>query len=395
MSLPDRVRRLPLRTRLTALYGVAFFGAGAVLVAVMYGVVAVELERQPSVAPAVAVPGEPLPSDAPVTRSLEPATDTLVERIRSAEQRRRDATLDRLLWQSLLALGVVGLTAAGLGFVVAGRALRPLAEITATARRVADRSLHERIGLEGPRDEIKELADTFDEMLARLDRSFGGQRHFVGNASHELRTPLAVQRTVLEVALADPDASEDLKSVGRTLLETNARSERLIEGLLTLARSENHVSDRRPSDLADLARAALDTCADELRDRCVRVHRSLDRAPVTGDTELLEQLALNLVQNAVRHNDPRGGTVWVRTGSEAGESALEVSNTGAVVPEHELDRIFEPFTRLSRQRTGSSHGLGLSIVRSVAHSHGGSVTTKAREGGGLVVTVCLTAAGQA
>jgi signal transduction histidine kinase len=207
--------------------------------------------------------------------------------------------------------------------------------------------LHERIDLQGPADEIKELADTFDEMLARLDRSFSGQRHFVGNASHELRTPLAIERTLLEVAIGDPEASTDLKTLGKTILEVNARSERLIEALLTLASTENEISERHETDLQELA------------------------------------------ATAIRHNTEDAGELRVTTSSDGHEATLEVSNTGQSVAEHDLERMFEPFVRLARERTGTSHGLGLSIVRSVAHSHGGSVSAKARDGGGLIVTVRL------
>jgi HAMP domain-containing protein len=185
--MPARYRGLPLRVRLTALYGLAFFAAGGVLVAVMYGIVAIELARQPSLAMTVEGPLGEVPTTAPRTGTLQPPDDQLVRRIQSAEKRRSDATLTSVLQQSMIALGLVGLSAGALGYAVAGRALRPLKQITETARRVAERSLHERINLSGPADEIKELADTFDDMLGRLDRSFSGQRHFVGNASHEPR----------------------------------------------------------------------------------------------------------------------------------------------------------------------------------------------------------------
>ncbi len=392
--MKGRTVRLPLRARLTALYGLAFFLSGGVLVAVMYGMVALELDRQPSVAFEATGDGPVVTDLPPGERAtegtvLDPPDEDVVRRIEVAEQRRRDATLDALLVQSLVALGVVGLSAALLGYVVAGRALQPLSQITATARRVAERSLHERIDLDGPHDEIKELADTFDDMLARLDRSFSGQQHFVGNASHELRTPLAVTRTLLEVALADPAASEDLKHVGRTILETNARSETLIAKLLTLARSENAVTEWHAAQLPPMVDSALATCTDELQERDISVHPDLAPARVVGDIDLLEQMVLNLVQNAVRHNHASGGEIWVATASADEHVTLEVANTGPVVREHDLSRMFEPFVRLSRERTGPSQGLGLSIVRSVVQSHRGSISTSPREGGGLVVRVRL------
>lgn len=389
MRALGRFTRLPLRIRLTALHGLAFFLGGGVLIAVMYGIVALELKRQPSVAFEATGTGGVVQAPVEETGRVEPPDEEVIRRIEEAEQRRRDATLDALLVQSLVALGVVGLTAGGLGYVVAGRALRPLSQITATARRVAERNLHERIDLDGPADEVKELADTFDDMLARLDRSFSGQQHFVGNASHELRTPLAVERTLLEVAMADPGASEDLKQVGKTLLETNARSELLISKLLTLARSENAVTEWHPVDLAELVESALSTCAEEINSRAITVHRDLAPGQVVGDIELLEQMVLNLVQNAVRHNDAQAGQVWVASRPAGADIRLEVSNTGRPVREHDVTRMFEPFVRLARQRTGPSQGLGLSIVRSVVQSHGGTVTASPREDGGLVMVVQL------
>jgi signal transduction histidine kinase len=380
---------MPLRARLTALYGLAFFLGGGVLVAVMYGIVALELDRQPSVAFEATGTGGVVQAPPNERGGLEPLDARIIRRIEEAEQRRRDATLDALLVQSLVALGVVGLSAGGLGYVVAGRALHPLTQITATARRVAERNLHERINLDGPADEIKELADTFDDMLSRLDRSFSGQRHFVGNASHELRTPLAVERTLLEVAMSDPDASDDLKQVGRTLLETNARSEILIGKLLLLARSENAVTEWHAADLALLVASSLATCTDEIRERQLTVHQDLQPARVVGDIDLLEQMVLNLIQNAVQHNEPVGGQIWISTFHDRESAGFEISNTGQPVREHDLTRMFEPFVRLARERTGPSQGLGLSIVRSVAQSHGGSVTASPLEKGGLLIRVQL------
>lgn len=393
MTSLRRVTRLPLRVRLTALYGLAFFLGGGLLVSAMYGIVALELERQPSVAFEATGTRAVLPEPPGGHSQVEPAEADVVRRIEAAERRRRDDTLNALLVQSLIALGVVGLGAAGLGYVVAGRALRPLTQITATARRVAERNLHERIDLEGPDDEIKELADTFDDMLARLDRSFTGQRHFVGNASHELRTPLAVERTLLEVAMSDPDSSDDLKQIGKTLLETNARSEVLISKLLTLARSENAVTNRHPADLGHIAATAISSCEDEINSRGISVRSDLQPVEIYGDTELIEQMVLNLVQNAVRHNIPAGGgQIEVSTIHDADQGGLRITNTGQNVPQHDVPRMFEPFVRLARQRTGSSQGLGLSIVKSVAHSHGGSVTARPRPGGGLTIEVLIPSA---
>jgi signal transduction histidine kinase len=275
------------------------------------------------------------------------------------------------------------------GWLMAGRTLRPLTEITATARRVADRNLHERIGLSGPRDELRELADTFDDMLARLDASFDGQRRFVANASHELRTPLAVNRTLLEVAMGRPGAPPELVDLGETLLEVNDRHERLIDGLLTLARSEQAVADPVPIDLAEVATRVHEQFASDARTAALSFDLGGTPAPTAGDPVLLERLAQNLVENAIRHN-VEAGWVTVTTSSSVDHAVLTVANTGPVVPAVEVARLFEPFRRLT-DRVGSAHGtgLGLSIVRSVARAHGGDVAAQPRAGGGLVVDVTL------
>jgi signal transduction histidine kinase len=300
----------------------------------------------------------------------------------------RAETLNTLLTWSIFALAGALVLAVALGWVLAGRALRPLQQVTETANRVADRSLHERIALTGPDDEVKELADTIDAMLERLDRSFDAQRRFVANASHELRTPLAVNRTMLEVAAGDPDVSDDLKRLATTLLATNERSERLVERLLTLARSEQEVIERAPIDLADIAAAAVEQEHREAVEHGVTVTTKLNRAPVTGSPVLIERLAANLVQNAVRHSPP-GAEAIVRTECSEGYAALQVENPGAMLRPYELDELFEPFRRGGGRTTSRGIGLGLSIVKSVTQAHNGHVTAHPRDGGGLVVRVEL------
>lgn len=275
-----------------------------------------------------------------------------------------------------------------LGWLLAGRALRPLRQVTETANRVAGQSLHERIALDGPRDEVKELADTIDAMLERLDRSFGAQRRFVANAPHELRTPLAVNRTLLEVALGAPDVSEDLERLAPNLLATNERSERLIEGLLTLASAEYEVTERTAIDLADLASAAVELEQASADHRGLTMITDLQPAPVAGNPVLVEQLVVNLVQNAVRHSPPDADVI-VRTGSRDGNSAVQVENPGPALREHEIEPLFEPFRRADGRTASSGVGLGLSIVRSVALAHGGHVAAQPRQGGGLLVRVEL------
>jgi signal transduction histidine kinase len=293
--------------------------------------------------------------------------------------------------RSLLAL--IGLTVVAFvfGYMMAGRVLAPLGRITRTARSVAGSDLKRRIELEGPDDELKELADTFDEMLDRLERSFDAQRRFVANASHELRTPLAINRTLLEVQLSDPGASADLQQLGKTLLATNERSEQLVEGLLLLARSDNEIVERKPVDLAEAASQALDQTRGEAQAKGVQLRAALSPAVVQGNGVLLERIVLNLVQNAVRYNVPEGGWVDVGTEVQHGHAVLVVSNTGPVVPAYEIDNLFEPFRRLRTERTGSDKGvgLGLSIARSVARAHGGVISAEPREGGGLLMRVAI------
>jgi signal transduction histidine kinase len=379
--------RLPsLRVRLTLIYGGMFLVAGVVLVSVMYLLVRDRL--QPTSSQVIVQSNLAAPS--PGAGGAAPDPRALAGQLQQAINTYNNGTLRSLLMYSFLAVGLLLLLAIAIGWLMAGRTLRPLQKITATARRVADRSLHERIALQGPPDELKKLADTFDAMLERLDQAFVGQRRFAANASHELRTPLAINRTLLEVALGDPDASPDLVQLGKTLLATNERSERLIDGLLALAGSETELANRGPVDLADVGGQALDQLAEEASERGVAVHARLAPAVVSGEGVLLERLALNLLQNGIRHNAP-GGWVEAVTRQQNGTAELVVANAGPTIPPYEIDGLFEPFRRLHSERTGSDRGvgLGLSIVRSVVRAHGGRVTAVPRDGGGLVVRVTL------
>jgi len=358
-----------VRLRMTLLYAGVFLLAGAALLTVSYTLV-----RNNVTADHVSVGSGP------------------ADELRRAIQREvADDALHRLRIQYAIALAAMTLLSVLLGWLVAGRMLRPLQQITATARRVSQDTLDERIALEGPRDELKELADTFDDMLERLQRAFTAQQRFVGNASHELRTPLAINRTLLEVHLSDPNAPAELHQLGKTLLATNERSEQLVEGLLLLARSDNQIVERKPVDLAEVAEQAVDQVRSEADAKGVVIRSEQKPAVVQGNGVLLERIALNLVQNAVRYNVPEDGWVEVTTEAQHGQAVLVVSNTGPVVPAYEIDNLFEPFRRLRTERTGSDKGvgLGLSIVRSVARAHGGHISAQPREGGGLVVRVAL------
>jgi signal transduction histidine kinase len=282
---------------------------------------------------------------------------------------------------------------AGLGWVMAGRVLRPLQQITATARRMSQSRLHERIALRGPEDELKELADTFDEMLTRLDGAFESQKHFVANASHELRTPLSIIRTELDVTLSNPDLTpSELQEMAEVVRGAIARSERLIESLLFLARSETGLPERHPTDLAAVARDVLGHFAPPAKAKEVALREDLSPAIVAGDPPLLERLVGNLVENALAYNH-QGGSIGVSTRQTQGAAELVVTNSGSVVPAESIDALFQPFRRLARDRTASSSsvGLGLSIVRAVAQAHGGEVTARAGTSGGLEVVVRLPA----
>ncbi|MGV0848674.1 sensor histidine kinase [Mycolicibacterium phlei] len=385
--------RRTIRFRLTAWYACAFFVAGAILVGLMYFSLAQALPNRPAAAQGIV-------QDFLAERGLRnrPVLDNLLSALAAQVERERQETLRTMLWGSLFALGAVGVAAVGFGWLLAGRALAPLQHVTATARRVAERNLHERIALRGPEDEIKELADTFDAMLERLDRAFDGQRRFVANASHELRTPLAISRTVIEVALDDPDVPEATRRLGETLLEVNLRNERLIDGLLTLATGEQGLGNVGRVDLGDVTRRAVESVRDAADHAGVRVEARIGSAPVRGDAALLQRLAENLLDNAIRYNVAEGGWVRVTVAGPPRSAVLTVENSGPVIPEHEVDGLFEPFRRLIAEErlteAGSAPlrrgaGLGLSIVRSVGTAHGGSVQAQARPGGGLLVRVLL------
>ncbi|MFF1439340.1 sensor histidine kinase [Streptomyces sp. NPDC058295] len=382
--------RPTIRIRLTLLYGGMFLIAGILLLSIIYLLAAQALRtgNQP-LFKIVGVGGLKVSStDCPGLASGQ-TLDEFNDAISQCMNHQRQAALDNLLSRSLLALLGLAVIAFAFGYAMAGRVLSPLGRITRTARAVAGSDLSRRIELDGPDDELKELADTFDDMLERLQRAFTAQQRFVGNASHELRTPLAINRTLLEVHLSDPDAPVELQQLGKTLLATNERSEQLVEGLLLLARSDNQIVERKPVDLAEVAEQAVDQVHGEAAAKGVMIRGEQKPAVVQGNGVLLERIALNLVQNAVRYNVSEGGWVEVTTEVQHGQAVLVVSNTGPVVPAYEIDNLFEPFRRLRTERTGSDKGvgLGLSIVRSVARAHGGHIAAQPREGGGLVMRV--------
>ncbi|MGQ7752671.1 sensor histidine kinase [Streptomyces sp. WC2508] len=380
--------RPTIRIRLTLLYGGMFLIAGILLLSIIY-MLAAQTLHVGSELPFKIVNGQVTSDVCNLPEKASP--ESFNAAMNSCVNHQRQQALDTLLNRSLLALVGLSVIAFAFGYAMAGRVLSPLGRITRTARRVAGTDLSRRIELDGPDDELKELADTFDEMLDRLERAFTAQQRFVGNASHELRTPLAINRTLLEVHLSDPQAPPELKQLGKTLLATNERSEQLVEGLLLLARSDNQIVERKPVDLEEVASRAIDQTRGEAEERGVEIRGERAPAVVQGNGVLLERIALNLVQNAVRYNVPEGGWVEVTTELQGGQALLVVSNTGPVVPAYEIDNLFEPFRRLRTERTGSDKGvgLGLSIARSVARAHGGRIIAEPREGGGLVMRVSL------
>jgi signal transduction histidine kinase len=400
------MRRRPVRLRLTLVYSGLFLAAGVVLLAVTYGLVAQSLSATPpaSVVPSSKYLNEELQQCK--ARSLDPvamakcestAEESLngVSKASLADQRSR--TLADLLDFSLAALAALVVGSAWLGWIVAGRALRPVHAITAAARRASEENLGERIALAGPDDELKELADTFDAMLGRLDAAFASQRRFVADASHELRTPLTVMRTAIDVTLAKPDRTpERLEAMAVEVRQAVDRAEALIEALLMLARSDRGTGPAEPLDVAVLAEDALDAAAPAIRARPVTVQAALEPAPAMGNPVLVERLVANLIDNAIRHNVP-GGWVQVATGTRAGMAFIEVTNGGPLIPAELVPALFEPFRRLSdraladRAGTPDGTGLGLSIVRSVAVAHRGQVAAWPRPAGGLEVSVSLPA----
>jgi signal transduction histidine kinase len=309
-----------------------------------------------------------------------------------AAQRASDS--HELLVDSGIALAIVAVLAVLAGWLIAGRMLRPIRTITRTAQRISSTSLHERLALDGPQDELKELGDTLDDLFGRLDAAFEAQRQFVANASHELRAPLTRQRALIQVALADPDASPaSLRAVHERVLASEQQLEQMIDALLALTRGQAGLEHRERVDLADVASKALLAREADAADRDLDVRATLDPAPTAGDPRLLERLIGNLLDNAIRHNVP-GGEVEVATGVRDERAFLAVANTGPAVPAGEVPRLLQPFQRLDGARTNhdAGNGLGLAIVEAIAVAHGAGLSVRARPGGGLAVEVAIPSA---
>jgi signal transduction histidine kinase len=375
--------------RLTTLFGGLFLIAGALLLGVTYILVRQTLPSPPSgIAFTKQAPGLfPVPESSPFLDLGSGGEATAVQLVGLGQQQ----VLFNLLIESAVALGLMAIIAVLLGWLMAGRVLQPVHQITATARRLSRETLHERIGLTGPDDEMKELADTFDAMLARLDKDFESQQRFVANASHELRTPLTTQRALVDVNLADPNASPgQLRATLEKIREVTDESEHLIGSLLTLARSERGLERHVDVDLAAVTQGALDRVVPSGAARRFQLRTTLEPAAISGDPALLQRMVANLVDNATRYNVP-DGWITITTGTSDGNSFLRVSNRGRQIPEAAIPTLFEPFRRLDQDRGVDSGGagLGLSIVRAIALAHGGRAEAKPLPEGGLEVSITL------
>jgi signal transduction histidine kinase len=410
---PARWLRLPRRTarlRLTVLYAGAFLACGAAVLALTYllfGHTAPPASSSgaPEILPgAHTTAGLKVPAadvqragryydikvPIAVARQLKGAGVPAVQQANVAREAEELIAYAKrqLLIVSAIALAVIAVAAAAIGWIIAGRVLRPLSAITAAARRISASSLHERLALHGPDDELKELADTLDGLFARLEASFDAQRRFAANASHELRTPLTRERTLLQVTRADPAATTSTwQSVSAELLASNAEQERLIEALLTLASSEAVPGEHEPADLAAITSDALAAARPEISRLGLHVQAAIQPAMLDGDPLLIQQLAANLIDNAIRHNIPGGDLQITTTPGHAG-AVLSVASSGPVIPAADVDRLFQPFQRLGpRPARRDSHGLGLSIVRAIAAAHAATITAQPRPGGGLAIDV--------
>lgn len=380
--------RVSLRLRLSMAYGALLAVAAAILLGVAVLVADTTVAATPGLDPGTAVEIETVDGTT-VTVPAGTITEALRDQARAA-----------ILQTGGLAFALVVLAGAAAGYLIAGRVLKPVSELTATAARLSTATLTERINYDGPRDELAELADAFDGMVARLDAAFASQQRFAANASHELRTPLTLIRTEAEVTLADPDAGvAELRECAEVIRLATERADELIESLLILARSEAEAEQglhrREPVDLATLIAPALAGVGDETSERGIAVATEIAPAPVVGDRELLGRLIGNLVENATRHNVD-SGMLQVRCGpgapDEAGQrqTLLEVTNTGPVLDPAGVSGLLEPFRRGGAGRSGvRGTGLGLSIVRAVVAAHHGTVDLRAVPEGGLAVRVHL------
>jgi signal transduction histidine kinase len=383
--LADRsgLRRRTVRMRLTVLYGGLFLVCGAALLAITYVLVAHATVRTGYVRTVVRGGGG---------SHLKPAHGHRYafgeSVVASAVRGQRISDLHQLVIWSGIALAIMAIIASALGWIVAGHVLAPLRTITTTTREISAKNLHRRLGLEGPGDELKDLGDTIDALLARLDGSFQAQRAFVANASHELRTPLALSRAMLSFALTDPELTLDsLKAAVQEALDAGTDQEQLIDALLTLAQSQQNIEHHQTFDLAEITRDAITSHRHRAVERQVTVDASVAAASVSGDPRLARTLLSNLLENALHYNVPNGRVnLTLQTSGET--VTLTIINTGPHVPADQIDRLLQPFRRLAPDRgNDDGHGLGLSIVAAIAAAHDATLDIKPRPEGGLHITI--------
>ncbi|MFG2086871.1 sensor histidine kinase [Spirillospora sp. NPDC048824] len=388
------MRKVPrtVRMRLTLLYGTLFTVSGAVLLAITFLLVqrnAVFKVRVPCFDKAAEdcafrLPGTPLES---------------ADSVRAWREQQTQTQAQEFLVQAGIALAIMLVVSLLLGWFVAGRVLRPLRTMTTTVQHISARNVHERLALTGPRDELKDLADTVDGLLGRLETALDAQKRFVANAAHELRTPLTLERALLEETLTERRPTlEAFRATFERILTISDQQGSLLESLLTLAISERGLDGRAPVDLAALTEQVLATRPEtpaggpEPPAGGPRLYPRIAPAATAGDPALVERLVANLVDNAIRYNVP-GGSVDVATGTRDGQAVVSVSNTGPVVPPEQVARLLEPFQRLDRSARGDGHhGLGLSIAHAIAIAHGGTLSAVPRQDGGLVVQAAFPAA---
>lgn len=398
---PERRRRSTIRWRLTAIYGFAFIACGAMLLFVSYLLVRESLRSEEGTTPERVIESYgysteqvdwfyalPVPPPAEGTgRDAATVGDVIV----GVQRDIRNDALDTLLLGSGAALLAMVAVAIGVGWLAAGRVLQPVGRLTQQARGLSEENLHERIALEGPPDELKELADTLDSMLGRLEVAFTTQRSFAANVSHELRTPLAIMRGEADLALAAPDATERERSLARVIQDSAARTEALLDALMALSRSESTMNARDPVDLAELAGDVVGERIAAADQAGVRLELELGAADVVGDRWLLERLLANLVDNGITHNE-RGGWLRVRVEGVGREARVSTINSGPVLSVTQVEDVLRPFHRLEGDRR-PGYGLGMTIVQSVVTAHGGTIELTARPEGGLAVEVRLPGVG--
>jgi signal transduction histidine kinase len=383
---PRRRRRSSARLRLAALTGVLFTASGAILITAIYQW---QLSAA-SVQPATSAPPAPNRQQSPLAQA-QARIQQLQYQVTALSDKMHATQPHTILVLLAVAIGVMAVVSIILGWLVAGRILRPLRAMTTATRQISEHDLDRRLAMPGPGNELTDLADTIDGLLARLQAAFDAQRQFVANASHELRTPLTLERAMLEVALADPaPTAATLRATCEDVLAAGQQQERLIEALLTLARSQRGLDHREPVDLAEIAANVLHAHQPQPHGPSIRAE--LAPALIAGDPRLAERMVANLADNALRYNRP-DGWVQVTTGTRNGRAVLLVTNTGPDVPADQIQRLLQPFQRLSPARAGEpgGSGLGLSIVAAIANAHGAAISAHPGPGGGLGIEVSFAA----